>query len=196
MDAWFSQRLPQQRLPVVGLVKADDEARLHLVRALRNLPGWCLAFSAGSVAQALDELRHTCPDVLLVDLSLPDGSGLDLAQWTRRHGHADATAVITTCDNDLSMLQRLRQWTAQVRLPTPAQPGDEALTRREADVLRRVAYGERYDEVARNLGVSTNTVRHHIRGIYAKLGVSSRSHAALEAQRRGWLSPVLAGAAR
>ncbi|MFL5731697.1 MAG: tetratricopeptide repeat protein [Chloroflexia bacterium] len=66
--------------------------------------------------------------------------------------------------------------------PNPtAPPGEvlaEELTAREVEVLRLVATGKSNSEVARDLNVSTNTVQTHLRSIYSKLGITSRTEAA------------------
>ena len=64
---------------------------------------------------------------------------------------------------------------------------EEALTPREMEVLRLVAQGLTNYQVARQLGLSVRTVEAHLTHVYAKLGVSSRTEAALLAQRRGWI---------
>lgn len=63
-------------------------------------------------------------------------------------------------------------------------PADDPLSSREREVLSLVARGLRAPEVAGMLGISTHTVRDHIKAIYRKLDVSSRAEATLEAQRR------------
>jgi DNA-binding NarL/FixJ family response regulator len=67
----------------------------------------------------------------------------------------------------------------------PAAPEEPALTPREVEVLGLLARGCTYDEVARMLAISPNTVRTYIRSTYEKLHVSSKTEAALEAIRRG-----------
>lgn len=74
------------------------------------------------------------------------------------------------------------------RLPQPVAPGPgEALTGREHEVLRHIARGYTYEETAAALGMSVNTVRHHVKQIYGKLAVRSRGAAVYVAQQRGWL---------
>ncbi len=61
------------------------------------------------------------------------------------------------------------------------------LTKREREVTSLLADGASYDEIARTLGVSTNTVRTFIRSIYEKLHVCSKTEAVREAVRRGYV---------
>jgi DNA-binding CsgD family transcriptional regulator len=64
------------------------------------------------------------------------------------------------------------------------------LTEREVAVLKLVATGYRYAEIAERLFISQHTVVAHIKNIYQKLAVNSRSAAVYEAQRRAILPPV------
>lgn len=61
------------------------------------------------------------------------------------------------------------------------------LTPREGDVLRLLAQGLTYEEIGSSLDVSLNTIRTHVRSIYGKLEVTTKTEAAVEAIRRGLL---------
>jgi DNA-binding CsgD family transcriptional regulator len=74
---------------------------------------------------------------------------------------------------------------AGARLDFGAQNGDGALTRRELSVLRLVAHGLGNKEIARELGISTHTVKYHLASLLAKLGVHSRTEAVTIGLRRG-----------
>ena len=67
------------------------------------------------------------------------------------------------------------------------QPLVESLSERELEVLRLMATGLKYQEIAEELVVSVNTVRHHTRNIYGKLNVNSRAQAIARAQDLGIL---------
>jgi DNA-binding NarL/FixJ family response regulator len=71
--------------------------------------------------------------------------------------------------------------------PEKTEKGGDLLTRREREVLRGLAAGNTYQTAARALGISTDTVRFHIRKIYRKLQVHSQSEAVAKALRRGLL---------
>jgi NarL family two-component system response regulator LiaR len=74
----------------------------------------------------------------------------------------------------------------EVRTPEPkAVEGAEALTERETDVLRLLAGGQANKEIAASLGIGEKTVKTHVSNILAKLGVQSRTQAALYAARTG-----------
>jgi DNA-binding NarL/FixJ family response regulator len=69
----------------------------------------------------------------------------------------------------------------------PPAPQDAVLTQREIEVLRLVSKGEPNKRIARELGVTENTVKSYLRRVFEKLGCSSRSAATAEAVRRGLL---------
>jgi DNA-binding NarL/FixJ family response regulator len=69
--------------------------------------------------------------------------------------------------------------------PLAAPPGSEPLTERETDVLRLLARGLANKEIARELQIGEKTVKTHVSNILAKLGVQSRTQAALQAGRMG-----------
>ena len=70
----------------------------------------------------------------------------------------------------------------------PSRPTEPSpLTRAQEQVLRGLAEGKVYKEIARDLGLSASTVRSHCHGIYRRLGVADRSQAVLQATARGWI---------
>lgn len=75
-------------------------------------------------------------------------------------------------------------------LDARADEGDGSVraTEREIETLSLFARGLSYDQAARALGVSANTVRSHVRAVYAKLEVATKTEAVLAARRRGWLT--------
>lgn len=77
-----------------------------------------------------------------------------------------------------------RRLTESLRTPKPEEPV-EPLTERERDVLALVAEGRANKEIARQLGIGERTVRTHVSSILAKLGLASRTQAALYAVREG-----------
>jgi HD-like signal output (HDOD) protein/DNA-binding CsgD family transcriptional regulator len=91
---------------------------------------------------------------------------------------------------DLSPKQ-LREIMYDLPLPSsgnrPRQVDPCPMSSREVDVLRRLAKGMVYKQIASELGLSTSTVRTHLHNVYGKLGAMDRAQAVLIATERGWI---------
>lgn len=223
----------------IGLVEDDDRTRQALERVIAQSPGFTLWFESGTVAGARDWMR-ACrpgdwPEVWLVDLGLPDGSGLEVIREAIQLHPASHVMVVSVFGDEDKVLDSIASGASgyilkgqsqeelllhmrdllnggspmspmiarQVLNRMRATPGLQApdrrtepsgldkdarrslyLTPREQETLDLIARGYSYDDVADGLGMSANTVRHHIRSIYAKLGVHSKVEAVNEARRR------------
>ena len=84
------------------------------------------------------------------------------------------------------VLARMRRYAADSNVVQA--PNDSLLTRRESAILELISRGGTYARVAQALSLSVGTVRTHVKHIYAKLSVHSRTEAIIEAQRRGLIS--------
>lgn len=180
-----------------------------------------------SAAPVLDWNPVRAPDVMLVDLGLPDMAGTALIRSLRSRWPDCDILVITMFGDDDSILESIeagatgyllkdesldqlgdaiaeidaggapmspviaRKVLDRVRFPSSpeaAREGAESpLSRREAEILDLMARGYTYAEVARLLSLAVSTVQSHIKRIYAKLEVRSRSEAVFEAQKMGWM---------
>lgn len=196
------------------------ETRAWLCEIAREAFPGCILLEEGSVRGGLSVAGHTRFDLAMLDLGLPDGSGLDVLRRIKQE-HPGTICVVTTVMGDdawivgaLSagangyllkdqpqdvLVRQLRQIADGVpalspsiarrimdhfRLTGPAAP-DQDLTTRERDVLALIGRGMRNGEVARTLDLSENTVASYIKGIYRKLGISSRAEASWHAARLG-----------
>ena len=80
-------------------------------------------------------------------------------------------------------MYELPRASSQRQLPTEPCP----LSKQELRVLQQLATGSVYKEIARDLALSTSTIRSHLHNIYLRLGVGDRAQAVLFAAERGWL---------
>ena len=230
----------------VLIVEDDPQMRDFFAASIARSASLSLAGSAGTVADALTWL--TAPgqkvDVLLVDLGLPDGSGLDVIRATARlHPECEALVISMFGDEDnvlasieagalgyihkdsnpediaasvlemkagaspispmiarrvLAKYLKLKDDAAAnvtpiaVAVPVAepllgAATSRGLLSQREQDVLDLVARGFSYGEIARLRSISVSTVQTHIKNLYRKLAVSSRTEAVYEAKQMGLL---------
>lgn len=88
----------------VALVEDDPRTRERLVQALARAPRLCLAYAAATVADMVGWLRANSVDVLLVDLGLPDGSGLEVIRQCRALSPATEVMVITMFGDEENMM--------------------------------------------------------------------------------------------
>ncbi|MBV8550342.1 MAG: response regulator transcription factor [Acidobacteriaceae bacterium] len=172
-----------------------------------------IAATAATGKTALKAFRQFKPDVTIVDLRLPDMSGLDLIKALREMDARAKTIVLSSYEGDAD-IQRALDAGAQgyvakglVRdellnaVRTVAKGGkhipgaiaqrlvdhfgDDAISDREAQVLRLVAAGQRNKEIAAELSIAEDTVKMHVRNIFSKLNVTDRTEAVTVALRRG-----------
>jgi DNA-binding NarL/FixJ family response regulator len=199
------------------LVVDDHPLMLSGICALIDAePDLTVACRALDGAQALDKLHQGClPDVALLDLQLPDMSGIDLMGHIRALSPATRMIVLTTFDGDAQVLRAVkagaqgyllksmhgdeiaeairkvhngrRHIPAEIAIRLAEYVGDAALTRRELDVLALMAKGQSNVEIGISLGVSMETAKSHVSSILGKLGVKDRTLAVRIALRRGIL---------
>ena len=176
---------------------------------------------ARSAAEANREVTRQKPDLILLDVNLPDGSGLDVLRRLSR-ARARPRVILLTAGMDESQLltaadlnpegmvlktsdpeaiaTAIRQaFEPSIYLarpqehPEPAKENDvlHKLTRRELEILQLVSGGRSNREVAEILWVADQTVKFHLANIYRKLGVGNRFEAARWARESGILDVVV-----
>ncbi len=205
------------------LVEDDDLTRAQLASAISGADGLNLVADVGTAADAKAILRERLLDLVLTDIGLPDGSGLDVIRACNMASRSQPKVMVISVFGDeksvlaaiaagaggyllkdldsLQIAQSIRQLldgqapispAIAVHLlkrfrpiDAPAEPLVEQLTDREVDVLKLIARGLTYKEVAARLGLTYNTVASYVKDVYRKLAVNSRGRAVVEAQRRG-----------
>ena len=199
----------------IRVFSVDDHALLRegIAAVITNEPDMVLVAQASTGREAVQQYQKHRPDVTLMDLRLPDMSGID-AMIAIRTGSPEARIIIlTTFEGDVEMQRALeagargyllksmppREIVAAIRQvhagrkSIPAEVasqlaehlGEETLTAREIDVLSRVAGGNRNRDIAEQLVISEETVKVHMKHIMEKLGASDRTEAVAIALRRG-----------
>ncbi len=206
--------MPEQ----IRILIAEDHAvvRDGLTAVLKFEPDMTVVGHAKDGREAVTQFRGLKPDVVLMDLAMPelDGAGAILAIRTE---FPDARIlVLTTYDNDESVFRALENGAkgyllkdcstaallgairkihsggthvsdrAASRLAERAMAGG-ALSQREIEVLKQIAEGKSNKEIAAALFISEGTVKTHVLSIHEKLGVSDRTEAVVTAIRRGIL---------
>ena len=199
----------------IRVMSVDDHPLLRegVGSIIDSQPDMQLAAQAANGREAILVYREARPDVVLMDLRLPDISGID-AMIAIRNEFPDARIVmLTTFEGDVDirralaagargyilkssppeeLLDIIRQVHAgKKRVPPEVAAhlaehmGDENLTVREIEVLRLLAGGNRNRDIAEQLFISEETVKVHVKHIIDKLSAKDRTQAIAIAVRRG-----------
>jgi DNA-binding NarL/FixJ family response regulator len=199
----------------IRIFTVDDHPLLHegIATIIRNQPDMLLLAEASTGREAIQRFRVDQPDVTLMDLRLPDMSGIDATIAIRSEFPEARIIILTTFAGDVEVRRALeagargyvlksmppkelaeviRQVHAgKKRVPPEIAAhlaehyGYEALTEREVEVLQQIAGGNRNREIAENLSITEETVKVHIKHIMEKLGAADRTHAVTIGVRRG-----------
>jgi DNA-binding NarL/FixJ family response regulator len=168
---------------------------------------------ASNGREALEQFRTHHPDITLMDLQMPEMSGIDAISAIRGEFPEARIIVLTTYAGDSQISRALKAGArgyllkgmlrqelletiravhaGQRRLSSEAaaeiaeHATDDVLTPREIDVLRLIAKGNANKEIAGQLSLNGDTVKGHVKNIFAKLGVHDRTHAVTIGLKRG-----------
>lgn len=199
----------------ITVLSVDDHelVRKGIAAVLSTEPDLELVAQAGTSKDAIRLYKEHLPDVTLMDLRLPDGSGTEATRQIR-NGFPEAKIIaLTSYDGDQDIYQALeagvRGYLLKEMLHTdivrairvvysgkrfiPLEVTQQlngffpevALTPREVEVLTLVARGFGNKEVGDMLGTASGTVKAHVQSILSKLGAKDRTHAVTIALRRG-----------
>ena len=199
----------------VRVLIADDHVTVTagLASIIGLQPDMVVVAEAANGRQAVDLWRKHRPDVALLDLRMPVLDGLGAMADIRLEDPSARVIVLTTFDTDneiyraikagakgyvlkdarreelLDSIRRVSR--GETSIPPAlleklaAGVGSEPLTGRELDVLTLLARGKSNKQIGANLYISETTVKAHLRGIFTKLSVLSRTEAIAVASRRG-----------
>jgi DNA-binding NarL/FixJ family response regulator len=172
---------------------------------------------AASKNEAIAQIARTNPNLILLDLNLPDGSGFEVATWARGVSDELGIVILTLNDSPELLLAALAARvsgfvvksaplseviaTLERALTSPlsftasglhkalkAKERLPGLSSRELQVLNALATGKSSKEIARELYLSEATVKTHLSNVYRKLEVNNRVSAVAIARSNSWLS--------
>ena len=199
----------------IRILSVDDHPLLRegIAMLIENQPDMVLVAQAATGREAIEQFRQHRPDVTLMDLRLPDISGIDALIAIRSESPNACVVMLTTFEGDVEiqraleagargyllktapakeLVEVIRQTHAgKKHIPTEVAAqlvehmGDEALTAREVEVLKSLAEGNRNKDIGERLFISEETVKVHIKHIMEKLGANDRTQAVAIAVRRG-----------
>jgi DNA-binding NarL/FixJ family response regulator len=200
---------------VIRLLSADDHPLLRsgIATLISTQPDMQLVGEASTGTEAVQLHRELNPDVTLMDLQMPDLSGLDAITAIRSEDPTARIIVLTTYSGDtlaqralkagarayvLKSLVRTeildtirivyegeRRVQADVAAEIAKHTADAALTAREIEVLQLVASGCANKQISVRLYINEETTKTHIKNILAKLGARDRTHAVTLGLKRG-----------
>jgi DNA-binding NarL/FixJ family response regulator len=199
----------------IRILSVDDHPLLRqgIAAIINSQPDMLLVAQAANGIEAIQQFREHRPEVTLMDLRLPDMSGIDALIAIRTEFPAACVVMLTTFEGDVEIQRALeagargyllkstpakdlleairqshagkRRIPAEVAAHLAEHMGEEALTPREVEVLQHLAGGNRNRDIAEQLSISEETVKVHIKHIMEKLGASDRTQAVAIAVRRG-----------
>lgn len=201
----------------IRILTVDDHPLLRegLAAVVGSQADMCLVGEAATGIDGIKRFRELQPDVTLMDLRLPDQSGIDVINTIRTEFPDARIIMLTTFEGDIDIQRALaagargymlksmppRELIAIIHLVHEGKKGipaqiaaqvaehlsDDDLTSREIEVLRHVAGGNRNRDIAERLFISEDTVKAHIKHIMSKLGASDRTQAVAIGVRRGFI---------
>ena len=201
----------------IRILIVDDHflVRIGLLTSLKMDPDLKVVAEASTAAQAIEMYRQHLPDVVLMDLRLPDASGIDATITLRKDHPAARVIIISSYDGEediyrsfqagaqgyllknvlseelfraIKLVQNGERYTPpHIARSLSGHNPQSDLTPREMEVLQLLIKGLSNKEIGEVLGCTENTAKFHIKNILVKLEVNDRTEAATAAFHRGIL---------
>lgn len=199
----------------IRILTVDDHPLIHegIAALINSQPDMVVAAEATTGKRALAKFREAQPDLVLMDLGLPDMSGIEaMVSILKENAHA-RVIILSMSTGDVEIQQALKAGAfaylsknmppqelvevirkvhkgkkhipAEIATRLAEHLGEESLTDREVEVLQLVRDGSRNREIAESLFISEDTVKVHVSRIMDKLGAKDRTQAVAIAVRRG-----------
>jgi two-component system NarL family response regulator len=199
----------------IRILIADDHTvvREGLVSLVKRKSDMVIVAEARNGREAVDLWKEHRPDVALLDLRMPELDGVSAIKEIRELDPNAHIVVLTTYDGDEDIYRAIKSGAkayllkdtardalvdcvrkvhaGETYLPAPLaaklaeRVSGDALSTREIEVLQRMAAGKSNKEIGAELFISEGTVKSHVKGIFTKLDVVSRTEAVSKATRRG-----------
>jgi DNA-binding NarL/FixJ family response regulator len=199
----------------IRIVVADDHplARAGIAVLIADDPGMVVVGNAANGREAVEQFRAHRPDVTLMDLQMPQMTGLEAMEAIRAEFPEARIIVLTTYTGDVQVVRALHAGASGYLLKSTlgkellgairavhrgrrvlspelafdlAEHGmEDALSPAEVRVLQLIAKGNSNKEIAERLSVTEDAVKGQVRSILAKLGAHDRTHAAIIGLKRG-----------
>ncbi|HWZ81254.1 MAG TPA: response regulator transcription factor [Terriglobales bacterium] len=199
----------------IRILSADDHVLLRkgIAVIIANQPDMSLVAEASNGREAVDQYRRHRPDITLMDLQMPEMSGLDAMIAILAEFPDARIIVLTTYVGDAQVLRAMKvgargyllktlldkelldtiravhagrkMLSAEASYELAEHAISDALTPAEVDVLRLIAAGHANKQIAAQLSVTEDTVKGRVKNILSKLGANDRTHAAMIGVKRG-----------
>ena len=200
---------------MIRVMAVDDHPLLRdgISALIGNQTDIELVAEASTGREAIDLFRKHRPDITLMDLQMPEMSGIDAISAIRGEFPDARIIMLTTHAGDVQVSRALKagarayllkgllrkelletiravyaghkRVSSEIAAEIAEHATDDALTPREVDVLRLVAKGNANKVIGAQLSLTEETVKSHVRSILAKLGANDRTHAVAIALKRG-----------
>jgi DNA-binding NarL/FixJ family response regulator len=204
----------KDQVPIRILAVDDHELVRKGIRLLLGTESEMQLVSEASTGrEAVQEFRRHRPDITLMDLQMPDMSGVEAMIAIRGEFSNARVIVLTTYAGDMQVLRALKagargyllkseistelletiravhagqkRISAEASAELAKHAGEDEISARELDVLRLIAAGNANKEIAARLSLSEETVKRHVTSILSKLAANDRTHAVTIALKRG-----------